>query len=84
MGGQNSTPEQDNKGLLNGNIINNGILKSMDSELSHIEKLFYIIVATIIITFIILTFKSYGKYIKKKNEIMHKIDGIPAVIPRNA
>lgn len=58
MGGSESKQETDNKGLANGNVINNGHIEfenSVSSELKHMEITLYInLVAKIILIMIIL------------------------------
>lgn len=50
MGGSSSKSDErtsttDNKGVLNGNVINNGqVIKEIDSDLLDIEKLLYILI----------------------------------------
>lgn len=88
MGGSSSKTDEktsttDNKGLLNGNLINNGqIVKEIDSDLIDIEKVLYILLIILLIKLVLTMFKMYMKNQKKQQLRNQRLDSI--IIPRNA
>lgn len=50
MGGSSSKKEDvDNKGVLNGNVINNGSINEINKNINDIESIFYIILVVLIV-----------------------------------
>lgn len=72
----------DNKGLLNGNFINNGQIGEIDSDLVNIERLMYILIVIMVLKLAISVLGMYVKKQKKKSIRNQRLDSI--IVPRNA
>lgn len=77
MGGSDSKSAEavDNKGMLNGNSINNGILENFEIVKTEL----FILNAFHAVVVLILLLKYFVKYIKKSSERAQRIDNFPQV-----
>lgn len=80
MGGSSSKetkPEVDNKGVLNGNVINNGnIIEAIESDLSDEAVLLKIVIAVKIVHILIILIKWAIKVIKRHENRNRAIEHI--------
>lgn len=80
MGGSSSVPETqiDNKGLANGNVINNGNinLTEVNTELKHIELTLYFTLVVKILLVLIILVKWYTKRVRKSHDTEQKLNEI--------
>lgn len=77
MGGSSSTPEVDNKGILNGNVINNGnVIEAIEVDLSNEALLLKIVIVLKSVHILIILIKWLIKYIKNQSNQERKIEQI--------
>lgn len=80
MGGSSSkepTPEVDNNGVLNGNVINNGnIIEAIETDLSNEAFLLKIVILLKSVHIVIILVKWLVKYIKNQSNQERKIEQI--------
>lgn len=77
MGGSDSEPAADNKGVLNGNIINNGkIIEAIETDISSENFLLKIVIALKTIHILIVLIKMFVKFIKSKENQKRRIEEI--------
>lgn len=81
MGSNSSKPEAnvDNKGLANGNIINNGKIefeKTVSNDLRYIEIAMYISLCIKIIHLLVILLKVYTKRVKKNTQDSKRLEEI--------
>lgn len=80
MGGSSSKdtkPSVDNKGVLNGNVINNGnIIEAIESDLSNEAVLLKVVIFLKTVHIIIILIKWLVKYIKNRANQDRKIEQI--------
>lgn len=79
MGSSESKSETDNKGLANGNIINNGNIdfqSSVNNELKHIEITLYISLVAKFVLILIVLLKWYTKRVRKNQNQEQKLNEI--------
>lgn len=82
MGGSSSKPEIDNKGVLNGNVINNGnIIEAIEKDISSETFLLKIIIALKVVHILLIVIKWFVKYIKNKENRERQIEQI--LVERN-
>lgn len=71
------TVEPDNKGVLNGNFINNGnFIKEIGEDISDIEHTFYAVLFIVILVLVIFSLKCLIKIVKKQSENDRRIEAI--------
>ena len=79
MGGSGSKRETesiDNKGLLNGNVINNGNINEISKNINDIENTFYIVLIVLIVIVVSNMIKCLIKYVKKQHESQRRLEEI--------
>lgn len=79
MGGSSSkaSKEIDNKGVLNGNVINNGnIIEHIESEIVSETLLLKIVIALKLIHILIILVKCFVKFIRNRENRERKINDI--------
>lgn len=79
MGGSSSKTEEqtDNKGLLNGNFINNGqIIERIEKDLTSETLLLKFVIFVNCVHILIVLIKMFIKYLKRRNTQERKIDEI--------
>lgn len=78
MGGSGSKPKEDtqNNGILNGNIINNGVVGQISEELSIIEICGICSVIIQLILLLIVLSKAYLKKQKRAQQQQNALDNI--------
>lgn len=79
MGGSESKQEVDNKGLANGNVINNGHIEfenNVNSELKHMEITLYLNFAAKIILIVIILLKWYTKKVRRNQNLEQRINEV--------
>lgn len=77
MGSSDSKPETDNKGLANGNVINNGqIIEKVKADMAKENILITILIILKIISIVIVAVKWFTKHVRRQQQRNQQLERV--------